>query len=97
MLTQRVHLSSEAMLQEVGGEGVILDLASASYFGLDRVGLRTWQLLQADPSLSAASRVLLDEYDIDPATLERDLMTLVEQLVAAGLATVEAGDVPSST
>jgi hypothetical protein len=97
MLTQRVHLSSDAMLQEIGGEGVILDLASARYFGLDRVGLRTWQLLQADASLAAAASVLLAEYDVDPAALERDLITLVEQLVAAGLATVEAGDAPSST
>lgn len=97
MLTQRVLLSSDAMLQEIGGEGVILDLASARYFGLDRVGLRTWQLLQADPSLAVAARALVAEYDVDPAVLERDLMTLVGQLVDAGLATIEAGDVASST
>ena len=40
MLTQRVILSPEAMFQEIGGEGVILDLASSSYFGLDEVGVR---------------------------------------------------------
>lgn len=89
MLTQCVRISPEAMLQEIGGEGVILDLVSATYFGLDQVGVRLWQLLQADPSLQAASDTLLAEYQVDPATLERDLTALVEQLVAAGLATVE--------
>jgi len=89
MLTQRVHISPEAMLQEIGGEGVVLDLVSATYFGLDQVGVRLWQLLQADPSLQAASDVLLAEYEVDAAKLEQDLAALVAQLVAAGLATVE--------
>jgi hypothetical protein len=89
MLTERVRISPDAMLQEIGGEGVILDLVSATYFGLDQVGVRLWQLLQADPSLQAASDVLLTEYEVDPATLERDLTALVSQLVAAGLATIE--------
>ena len=77
------------MLQEIGEEGVILDLSSATYFGLDRVGVRLWQLLQVDPDLQAASDVLLSEYDVEPAILAGDLTALVEQLVAAGLATVE--------
>lgn len=89
MLTTRVYVSRDAMLQEIGDEGVILDLASATYFGLDHVGVRLWQLLQTDPSLQAASSVLLTEYDVDPATLAGDLTLLVEQLVAAGLVTVD--------
>ena len=89
MFTERVRISPDAMLQEIGGEGVILDLVSATYFGLDQVGVRLWQLLQADPGLQAASDVLLTEYEVDPATLEQDLTTLVSQLVAAGLATIE--------
>lgn len=89
MLTQRVNLSADAMFQEIGGEGVILDLASSSYFGLDEVGVRLWQLLQADSSLQAAYDVLQAEYDVDPAQLEQDLAILVGQLVDAGLASVE--------
>jgi len=89
MLPQRVVLSPEALFQEIAGEGVILDLASSSYFGLDEVGVRLWQLLLADPSLQAACTVLLTEYEVEPAQLEQDLSTLVGQLVEAGLATVQ--------
>jgi hypothetical protein len=92
MLTERVRISPDAMLQEIGGEGVVLDLVSATYFGLDQVGVRLWQLLQANPGLHDAFEVLLAEYEVDPITLERDLRTLVDQLVAAGLATVESSD-----
>lgn len=89
MLRQRVLLSPEALFREIDKEGVILDLASASYFGLDEVGVRLWQLLQEDPSLQAASEVLLAEFEVEPARLELDLIALVDQLVDAGLASIE--------
>jgi len=89
MLSQRVVLSPEALFQEIGGEGVILDLKSASYFGLDEVGVRLWQRLQIDPSLQAACEILLAEYDVEPAQLEEDLLKLVTQLGEAGLVKVE--------
>lgn len=89
MLPRRVILSPEALFQEIGGEGVVLDLTSSSYFGLDEVGVRLWQLLQADPSLKAAQDTLLSEYEVERSQLEQDLEKLIGQLVEAGLATVE--------
>lgn len=89
MLTQRVVLSPDALFQEIGGEGVILDLASSSYFGLDEVGVRLWQLLKENPSLQTAWEILLSEYEVAPAQLEHDLIKLVDQFADAGLATVE--------
>jgi len=89
MLSQRVVLSPDALFQEIGGEGVILDLKSSSYFGLDEVGVRLWQLLQADPNLQAACDTLLTEYEVEPAQLEQDLIKLLDQLTDAGLVTVE--------
>jgi hypothetical protein len=89
MLPQRVVLSPDAMFQEIGGEGVILDLASSTYFGLDEVGVRLWQLLQVNPDLQAACDTLLSEYEVDSAQLEQDLLKLVAQLSEAGLAKVE--------
>jgi|APFre7841882724_1041349.scaffolds.fasta_scaffold10009_2 hypothetical protein len=90
MITQHVKLSPEAMFQEIGGEGVILDLTSSSYFGLDEVGVRLWQLLQADTNLQVAYDTLLAEYEVEPSQLEQDLEKLIAQLVEAGLAKVEA-------
>jgi hypothetical protein len=89
MLSQRVILSPEALFQEIGGEGVILDLKSSSYFGLDEVGVRLWQLLQTDPSLQAACDTLLAEYEVEPTQLEQDLVKLLDQLAEAGLASIE--------
>jgi Coenzyme PQQ synthesis protein D (PqqD) len=89
MLAVRVHISPEALFQEISGEGVILDLASSTYFGLDGVGVRFWQLLQENPDLNAARDALLAEFEVEADKLELDLDNLVQQLVSAELASVE--------
>ncbi len=89
MRAERVILSPEAMFQEINGEGVILDLASASYFGLDEVGVRLWKLLQVDPSLQLACDALLVEYEVERAQLELDLTQLVSEFSNAGLVRIE--------
>ena len=88
MQPRTVIISPDALFQEVSGEGVILDLASSSYVGLDGVGVRFWQLLQLDPSFQQACDVLSEEYAVTAQQLESDLLHLVEQLSEAGLVTV---------
>ena len=89
MLAVRVQISPDALFQEIGGEGVILDLASSTYFGLDEVGVRLWQLLQENDELQPAIATLLTEYDVKPEQLETDLDRLIEELLDAGLVRVE--------
>ena len=88
-LEARVTVSPDVLLQEVGGEGVLLDLKSESYFGLDGVGTRIWRLVEADGRLKAVHAKLLDEYDVEPERLERDLEELIGRLAEAGLVNVE--------
>lgn len=84
-LAQRAEPSSDVLFQEVGGEAVLLNLASERYFGLDPIGTRIWNLLGTDARLQHAHAALCAEYDVDPARLETDLLTLVDQLAEAGL------------
>lgn len=89
MLPQCVHTSPDALFQEIGGDGVILDLASSTYFGLDGVGVRLWQLLLENSDLQAACHTLLTEYEVEADQLRQDIAVLINQLVDAGLASVE--------
>ena len=84
-LTHHVTISREVLFQELDGEAVLLDLASESYFGLDDVGTRIWQLLQEHGSLRTVFDTMLDEYDVEPARLEEDLLKHVGDLADAGL------------
>ena len=83
--TQKVTLSPDALFQEVGGEIVILDLKSESYFGLDEVGARIWQLMQEHGDLQRVFEVMLREFDVEPDRLEADMNNLISELAKSGL------------
>jgi hypothetical protein len=73
-------LSPDAMAREVGGELVILHLGSGTYFGLDEVGTRIWQLLGEGLTPAAVCDRLEGEYDVPRETLERDFLALIDDL-----------------
>ena len=90
-ITAQVTASPDVLFRDVGGEAVLLNLDSETYFGLDAVGTRMWQVLTTSPSLAAAHATLLTEYTVTPELLEHDLIELVDRLVAHGLLVVSDG------
>ena len=87
--TQKITISEEALSQEVNGETVILDLKSESYFGLDEVGTRIWQLLQEHGEVRKTFDIMLEEFDVDQNQLEKDMNALLDELIKSGLVNVE--------
>lgn len=77
---------------DVGGEAVVLGLDRGVYYGLNAVAARIWQLIQEPRRLSDVAAVILEEYEIDRARCERDLLALVHQLIAEGLVEVVNGE-----
>jgi hypothetical protein len=63
------------------GEMVLLNLRTGIYFGLNRTGTRAWELLGSGAELATVCETLLQELDVDAATLGRDLSQLFEQLL----------------
>lgn len=88
---QRVLAPDAVLVRELDGESVLLHLDRESYFGLDDVGTRMWQVLTTAASVEAAYQALLAEYNVDPDLLRRDLADLVQQLVEQGLLEVAGG------
>ena len=76
----------EDVVSEVAeGEVVLLHLKRGVYYALDQVGSRFWGLLQAGSDLDHARASLLEEYDVAPEQLGRDLDRLLEDLAEHGL------------
>jgi hypothetical protein len=84
-LSQQAKIADDVLFQEVGGEAVLLNLNSESYFGLDPIGTRIWLLISEHGSLQRTFDVLRDEYEVEPTQLETDLLDLVAKLAEAGL------------
>ena len=85
-----VRITPDVLHQELGGETVLLNLANESYFGLDEVGTRIWQVLGETQSTTAVLTRLLEEYDVSADQLRGDVERLMTQLVDAGLVSFDA-------
>jgi hypothetical protein len=90
-MTDRALVAADVMAREVGDEVVILNLATGTYFGLDPVGARVWQLIGEKKNLFEIREVLLSEYEVQAADLETDLTTLLDALLHEGLIRMERG------
>ena len=88
-----VVANPDAMTSSVGIETVILHFTAGTYFGLDEVGTRIWQLVQERRSVREIRDALLEEYDVDEARCDRAVHSLLASLAEHGLITV---DVPSA-
>ena len=83
--TDRFNSVDEVLSQEVNGETVLPDLSGENYFGLDEVGTRIWQLLQADNTVVELLDAVADEYEVGREQLGIDVYALLARLVDAGL------------
>lgn len=83
--TARVRVPAHVLVQEIGGESVLLNLENERYYGLDQTGTRIWALLTTEGSIQAAYERLLEEYDVDAEKLRSDVQELIEKLIENGL------------
>lgn len=81
----RASTPTEVVTRQLDGELVLLNLDTETYFGLDEVGTRMWEVLCSSSSVEEAYQKLVEEYDVDSATLRNDLESLLSQLVESGL------------
>ncbi len=80
-LARRLVPSPDALASRVGDETVILHLGNDTYYGLDAVGTRIWELAQDGLILSEIRDRIAGEYEVDPARVEEDLRRFVEELL----------------
>ena len=81
----QLTIPDSVLSQTVDGEVVLLNLNDESYFGLNEVGSRFWQHIQAGHTWEETLNSLLEGYDVSRDTLQDDLKELADTLAEAGL------------
>lgn len=74
---------------DLSGEAVILNLQTGVYYGLNPVGARVWELVQTPRTIPEIRDFLVNEYAVDPDSCERDLRSLLDELVARKLIQID--------
>jgi hypothetical protein len=88
-LDKSIQIPEDVVFRELQGEAVILSLESSTYFGLDPVGTRIWELCVTHGSLRVVWEAMHEEFDAPGDTLQADLLTFVDELAANGLVKVQ--------
>ena len=86
-----VQRAREQIACDMGGEVVILDLKSGTYYGLDAVGARVWTLIEQPAPLAAIRETIMSEYEVDAETCDRDIRAFLDRMQAVGLVAVSNG------
>lgn len=77
-----------------GEELVLLDTRGERYYTLNDVGAVAWDLMSEPVTCAAIAEMIRGQFDVstapDPEIITRDVTRLVEQLLAAGLVSIES-------
>jgi len=88
----KVRVSDDVIARDIGGELVLMDVASGNYFSLEGAGPAMWRELAEHGSIDRAVETLGREFEADPGEIRRDLEQLVERLCAKGLVSIVSDD-----
>ena len=83
--SERLIVAPDVLFRLVGDEGVLLNLNTTLYLGLNPVGTRMWNALISATSIQAAYDTLLAEYEVEPAQLRADLEEFIQRLLGQKL------------
>ena len=73
------------LAQQAEDELVLLDVQAGSYFALNEVGARVWELCDGSRSFADILGTVGAEFDAPTDVIERDVRGLLEDLACDGL------------
>jgi hypothetical protein len=81
----RITIANTVLHQPLDDETVLLHLTTETYYGLDDIGTRVWQLLGEHGEIDPVVASIVDEYGADEAVVRTDIERFVGELAEAGL------------
>jgi hypothetical protein len=76
---------ADTRYRNIGDEGVVVRQTAGEVLVLNEIGVRVLELLEATMPVSRLLDALGAEYAVDRATLERDVLAYLQELVDAGV------------
>jgi len=81
---QQFRRKATIEMRRLTGAGVLVD-AEGNHFGINRVGVRIWDLLEESRSLEGLVEILLGEFEITEPRCRAEAKRFVGELVERGL------------
>ncbi len=94
-LNSQVARSSDLISSSVSGQTALMSVASGSYYGLDPVGSRIWELIAEPCRVRSVCAQLLAEFVVDQAQCETQVLAFLQRLANDGLLCVSHEQPPA--
>lgn len=80
------QLSSEIISSKISDEMILMSIEAGSYFTLDTVASRIWELLSENSlSLEELTEKLMEEYEVDRETCMKDVQEFINDMASKKL------------
>lgn len=78
---RRYRAIREHLVSELDSKAVILSLKNGKYYGLNKVGLAIWALIQKPSTIAEIEEALLQEYTVDKEICRREVIEFLVTMV----------------
>ena len=75
----------------MAGEAVVLNMKSGTYYGMDQVGALVWSLVDEPRTLEYIREAILQQFEVERESCERDLIAFLYEMESAELISIENG------
>lgn len=76
----RVSQIKDIVASDIDGEIVMISIENGAYYGLDAIGSRIWELIKTPCKVSDLIESLMEEFDTDRPTCEKDVLKFLNDL-----------------
>jgi hypothetical protein len=80
VMNREIIVNELVTFAELDDEGILLNVETGIYFGLDVIGTQIWKLLADGADEGAVYGQLLAEYEVEPDELRQDLSSFLGTL-----------------
>lgn len=81
----KYRIVEDVPFSRIQDEIILMDVQGGEYINLDAIGSRIWDLLATTPELDELTRILLDEYQVEPEQCRAEIAEFLDDLLARGL------------
>jgi hypothetical protein len=89
-LETRLQRNPEQIFTDMDGDTVMLNVEQGSYFGIGGTGNRIWELLAEPQTAAQLVTVICNEFEVEKAECESDVVNFCQSLLEHDLAHIIA-------
>lgn len=89
-LCSTICRSENQLSAAIDDELVLMSVEKGNYYGLDAIGTDIWQRLEGPVMVADLCTALGKDYVADAETIRRDVLALLERLMAEGLIEIKS-------